>query len=377
LVSLAGGGGGVFISGKYLEAMNTRWFNCKAETGGGVAISDSGSGKLINCTFRKCGIGGRTKCPVYVKEDQVGGALALLKGSESESEGCNFTENEDGAVWMSGRGIFHDCIFANNLGYCGGLYVGGYYNCRLRLFVCYFEGNRGFSKGMHIYFETNVTFSASNCLFVLSRNASIFISESSHSIVNLSFICFRGLGFHLLLPHEEGIVNLNVKDLCFGSARDDSISGSFLKDTNCVRVYFNCKRCWGLNLLNKSSFSSDARHLMSSVSEITLSGSPVQLSSQSPTATSNSPWPALILGAVIGGLIVIAAVVVLVFLCFRRRRRDKALSNDGLICNVGMESMNLSKETECPVPIDSIDSTNDADYSSGLADGLEIEASRD
>jgi hypothetical protein len=72
---------------------------------------------------------------------------------------------------------------------------------------------------------------------------------------------------------------------------------------------------------------------------------------------------------------VIAAVVVFFFRC---HRRDKASSNDGVICNIDMELMNLLKETECPVPIASIDSIDDEDCSSGLdlADGVEIEESR-
>jgi hypothetical protein len=73
-----------------------------------------------------------------------------MKGGTCESENCYFERNVDGSVWIGGRGIFGHCSFIHNEGYCGGLYV---YESTLSLFLCYFEGNEGFSESSHIYFD--------------------------------------------------------------------------------------------------------------------------------------------------------------------------------------------------------------------------------
>jgi hypothetical protein len=111
---------------------------CSSETGSSLVICTAGSGELKNRTFRYCGIRGR---PIAGVEYNVCGALAVMKEGTCESESCYFEGNVDGSVWIGGQGIFRNCDFVDNEGYCRDLYVN---NARLSLFSCYFECNQCF-----------------------------------------------------------------------------------------------------------------------------------------------------------------------------------------------------------------------------------------
>jgi hypothetical protein len=59
--------------------------------------------------------------------------------------------------------------------------------------------------------------------------------------VNLSFDYFKGFGLHLWFPtQEEGLIVLNVNNVCFDNSRSDAILGFFPEATDNVNISYNC-----------------------------------------------------------------------------------------------------------------------------------------
>jgi hypothetical protein len=341
-------GGTVLICGMEFIAMNTIWKNCCARIGGGVAIRNPGSGKLMNCTFRSCGILGHWN-------DSGGGALALIEGGNCTSEYCYFEQNVDGSVWMNGPGIFRNCNFIDNSGYCGGLYVNGDYDSRLRLFVCYFESNKNSFASSHIYFEQKCIFSASNSLFVWSKKSSIFFSVYSKSIVNFSSCCFRGFGHHLWFPEEGGLILFTVNDLYFENSKSDAISGFFPDSTDEVNIFYNCQDCVSLNTgatsMALSSFvKASSSHWRREIRSPFVSFSYSVLSSLSESmqdsVISDSLSGSMIPVIVVSGLILIVVVFVGLWLWFRCNLRNDVRSTETINFDLEMSSADFSSNTE-------------------------------
>jgi hypothetical protein len=156
---------------------------------------------------------------------------------------CDFEANEDGAVLIShSTGIFENCIFCDNAGYCGGLYIGHVSRSSITFIECHFEGNKGFSGVSHIYFENGSDFSASDCLFVYSGYTSIFLANATEYNVNLSFDCFEGFGRHLSLPSEHYNVRFVVDNLCFHNSPNQAVSGFFPNEDD-HNISYNCLSC--------------------------------------------------------------------------------------------------------------------------------------
>jgi hypothetical protein len=362
-------GGAIFISKTTFVALNTIWKNCSAETGGGVAICDSGSGTLKNCTFRECGIAG------YLTASQNfcgGGALAMIDGGNCESESCYFELNIAGSCFINDSGgIFTKCNFLNNGGYCGGFYITGSSDSTLSLSECHFENNRGFSFVSHINVDTKCTFSASSCLFVWSPNTSILFHDNYTSVVNLSFDYFIGSGFHLSLPQTKGFINFTVHDLCFTNLKSVAISGFFPNDTNDLNIYYNCEDCVAGSSNATSTISASVVTALSpdSTSESPLSQSPLSQSSLSQSAPATEVLKGLtgwmIALIVVSGLILIMLVIVGFCIIFRRKLLDEVLPSDYLNPNIEMVSINRSSNTELAVSDESMNNnTSDGNSSS-------------
>jgi hypothetical protein len=316
----------------------------------------------MNCTFQDCGIGDDM---IPSLNPYGGGALAIIEGRNCESESCDFGFNVDGSVLINSRGIFRNCSFICNEGYCGGFYITSYsnsnFNCNfnstLSLMGCDFAENYGSSGASHIYFETWCIFSASDCLYVWSMNPSIFFPDDCEFIVNLSSICFTGFGLHLSLPQKEGYIVFNLNDLYFDNSKSDAISGFFPNATDKVNISYNCRDCGTLNsnwrsgmtsaFVSFDSFSLSRYHSTASLTFTrTLSASVSPNSSTSNQFDDTLETVLMIALPVVGGLILIVLVVVCLWKFFRRKSQDEVLPSQWLNQDIEMVSINRSNNTE-------------------------------